>query len=227
MSIAAQSDRPVVIAEVQDNPGGGGSADTTGIIKALLAAGATGAVAGIPCDPGAAAAAHRAGANAESSVSLGGHSGPAGVTPVEGVFRVVALGSGRFRATGEVARDAEVHLGPMAPLRLAGVDIVVASKRMQACNRAPFGHPGVDLPGMKIFVVRSSDQFGAEFEPLAEEVLIGAARGLVEDGIGTLPYRRLGPGVRLKPLGRPFQGAAPQGAPAGGGRPWHDAVREG
>jgi len=53
--------------------------------------------------------------------------------------------------------------------------------------------------------VKSSVHFRAEFEPLAEEVLLLAAPGRVQEAIDGLAYRRLRPGQRLKPLGKPFQ----------------------
>ncbi|HEY9537493.1 MAG TPA: M81 family metallopeptidase, partial [Kiloniellaceae bacterium] len=37
MRIAAQSAKPVVLADAQDNPGGGGNSDTTGLLRALIA----------------------------------------------------------------------------------------------------------------------------------------------------------------------------------------------
>jgi microcystin degradation protein MlrC len=42
---------PVVIADVQDNPGAGGTSDTVGLARALLAAGAGPAVLGVMADP--------------------------------------------------------------------------------------------------------------------------------------------------------------------------------
>ena len=36
----AGASRPVVIADTQDNPGGGGDSDTTGMLRALVACGA-------------------------------------------------------------------------------------------------------------------------------------------------------------------------------------------
>ena len=62
--IAAQASRPVVIADTQDNPGGGGDSDTTGMLRALVACNAEGAAMGLMVDPAAAAAAHAAGAGA-------------------------------------------------------------------------------------------------------------------------------------------------------------------
>src|ERR1700761_7717282 len=69
MAIAAGAARPVVIADTQDNPGGGGDSDTTGMLRALVDCGAQGAAIGLMVDPAAAAAAHRAGAGAE--ITLG------------------------------------------------------------------------------------------------------------------------------------------------------------
>ena len=209
MEIAAGATRPVVIADVQDNPGGGGTADTTGIAKALLAAGATDAVLGILCDPVAAAAAHAAGEGAEIRLALGGRAGPSGVTPLEEMFTVVTLGSGDVEATGKVAGGNMVALGPMALLRVGGLDIVVASRRMQGHDHAPFEHLGVDLLSRRIIAVKSSVHFRAEFQPIAEAVLLVAAPGLVPERIEALPFHNLRKGVRLRPLGATFGGPPP------------------
>jgi microcystin degradation protein MlrC len=54
-AMAAAPGRPVVLADVQDNPGGGGTGDTTGLLRALVELGAPGAVAALLFDPEAAA----------------------------------------------------------------------------------------------------------------------------------------------------------------------------
>src|SRR4029078_11358265 len=46
---------PVVLADTQDNPGAGGNGDTTGLLAALLARRAPGAVLGLFIDPASAA----------------------------------------------------------------------------------------------------------------------------------------------------------------------------
>ncbi len=40
LALAATADRPIVIADTQDNPGAGGDSNTTGMLHALLQAGA-------------------------------------------------------------------------------------------------------------------------------------------------------------------------------------------
>jgi microcystin degradation protein MlrC len=72
LDLMTSASRTVVIADVQDNPGAGGSGDTTGILRELLRANAAGAVLGIFCDPDAARAAHDAGEGATITLLLGG-----------------------------------------------------------------------------------------------------------------------------------------------------------
>ena len=70
MRIAREATKPVVIADTQDNPGAGGTGDTTGMLAALVHNKAQGAVLGIFYDAAAAAAAHKAGQGAEIEIEL-------------------------------------------------------------------------------------------------------------------------------------------------------------
>src|SRR5690348_12245563 len=87
---------PVILADVQDNPGAGGTSDTVGILRALIAHRAKGAVIGMMVDPKAAAAAKQAGEGALLPCGVGAKVGHAGETPVEAKWRIVRLGSGNF-----------------------------------------------------------------------------------------------------------------------------------
>ena len=73
--IAAACARPVVIADTQDNPGGGGHGDTTGLLAELVRQRRQGrACVCLINDAESAAACHAAGEGARSSLSLGGKS---------------------------------------------------------------------------------------------------------------------------------------------------------
>lgn len=201
MAIARTATRPVVIGDTQDNPGAGGSGDTTGMLQALLDAGAEGAMLGFLCDAEAARAAHAAGEGAVLRIGLGGRNGPPGVIPAEAAWTVERLCDGRFRTTGAVAGGMAADLGPMALLRAGGVGVVVTSRRMQAYDPAPFHHLGVDPARQRILVLKSSCHFRADFEPIAERVLMAAAPGGHVSDPALLPFARLRPGMRLRPLG--------------------------
>lgn len=188
---------PLILADVQDNPGAGGNADTTSLVKALAEARVPGVVAGVLCDSAAAAAAHAAGTGAHVALRVGAGSQFPGESPIEDEFVVEALADGRFTGTGPFYHGARMALGPMACLRMrSGLRLVIASRKQQAADQAMFRHVGVEPASAAVLVLKSSVHFRADFGPLAREVLIVAAPGPSPADISGLPYRRLRPGVR-------------------------------
>ena len=199
MGLVDGAAHPVLIADTQDNPGAGGSGDTTGLAEALLRHGARNALVGFLFDPQAASAATAAGIGAEIECDLGGRHGPAGVQPLRRRFRVMSCSQGSFTMTGQVAGGAVADLGLMALLRCEGVDVAVTSKNVQAFDPAPFERLGVDWTKHRIVVLKSSCHFRADFEPQAAAVLSVLAPGAYDPDTTHYPYRRLRPGVRLMP----------------------------
>jgi microcystin degradation protein MlrC len=204
MRISAGASRPVVIADTQDNPGGGGDSDTTGMLRALVACGATEAAIGLIVDPAAAAAAHAAGAGADITIGLGGRSRVPGDAPFEAAYRVEQLSNGYCRYDGPMLHGKESHLGPSARLSIGGVQIVVTSHKDQMLDRNLYRMAGVEPEAMKILVNKSSVHFRADFEPIAEKLLICAAPGAMPADTAALPWTRLRPGIRIKPNGAAF-----------------------
>ncbi|MCC6535682.1 MAG: M81 family metallopeptidase [Burkholderiales bacterium] len=213
LAIGASAQRPVVIADTQDNPGCGGTGDTTGMLEALVRNHAQRAALCVLTDAAAAAAAHAAGVGAEIEIDLGGAHPLPGVKPFHGRFRVSALSNGQFVCKGPCVGGREAKLGPTALLAIEGVSIVVASKRMQAYDLEIFRHLGLEPTAQKILVVKSTCHFRADFEPIAERVLIAVAPGAHLVDAREYPYRHLRAGVRLEPLGPAFVPAADR-APA-------------
>jgi len=197
--------RPIVLADTQDNPGAGGSSDTVGLLEALLRAEADRASIAVMWDPAAAEAAHRAGKGAALSIGLGGKSGAPGQRPLHGNYIVESLGDGRFLGTGPMYGGAAMHLGPMALLRIGGVRVVVATRKVQAADQAIFRHLGVEPARERILGLKSSVHFRADFAPIAEDILVIKAPGAMLADPADLPFKRLRPGIRLHPLGAPFQ----------------------
>jgi microcystin degradation protein MlrC len=220
--------RPVIIADTQDNPGAGGSADTTGLLFALVEGGAEGAALGYLCDEQAVKAAHSAGKGANITLELGGRSGPQGVVPFRGTFEVKELGDGKIRTTGPVSGNRNVDLGPMALLQVGGVQIAVTTKRMQALDQTPFRHLGVEPKEQKILALKSTVHFRGDFQALAEDILIAIAPGAHLADSSKFPYKNLRSGLRLMPLGPESKQVHPYPTPEGtlGARPKTKAEEE-
>jgi microcystin degradation protein MlrC len=188
--------RPVVIADTQDNPGGGGHGDTTGLLAELLRQGADEAALAPMNDAQAAAACHAAGVGAKLTLMLGGKSDGA---PLEVRGLVEALSDGRFTLRGPMGKGNPADLGPSALLRVQGVRVVIVSRKMQAHDQAIFTQLGVEPAAMRLLAVKSSVHFRAHFGPIAEAVIVAAAPGPVVADPATLPFTRLRAGLRLRP----------------------------
>lgn len=194
---------PVVIADVQDNPGAGGTSDTTGILTSLAEGSAKGALIGLLNDPEIAALAHRRGVGASFEAELGGKSGLPGQTPFKAHFQVEALSDGKFAFTGEMYRGAMAEIGPATVLRVLAegtdIQIAVGSKRCQCLDQAIFTHIGLCPLKARIIVVKSTVHFRADFQALASAILVAEAPGAFPCRLDQVPYRRLRAGVRVVP----------------------------
>ncbi|MDH3701903.1 MAG: M81 family metallopeptidase [Alphaproteobacteria bacterium] len=208
MDIAETASKPVILADTQDNPGCGGTGDTTGLLEALVRNDAQGVAMCVLNDPDAAAAAHEAGEGAEISLALGGKHGIPGDTPFEGTFTVAKLANGQFTATGKSIPGRRVNLGPTALLRIGGVSIFTASRRMQAFDQDIFRHVGIEPSEQKILALKSTCHFRADFDPIAEKTLIVLAPGGHIVDSTQYPFKNLRPGVRLTPMGPEFSPGA-------------------
>ncbi|MCZ6488435.1 MAG: M81 family metallopeptidase [Gammaproteobacteria bacterium] len=208
MSVSAG--KPVVLADAQDNPGAGGTSDTTGVLEALIRNGAKAATLAVMYDPEVAGHAHEAGVGAQIEVALGAKSGFEGVFPYKGRFEVEALGDGHFDFTGEMYKGSVAELGPMALLRVlepgCDVRIIVGSERGQCLDLAIIRHLGIEPTEQSILVVKSTVHFRADFDPIAAETLVVAAPGAHPCQLVDLPYKNLRRGVRLEPMGPEHQG---------------------
>jgi len=190
--------RPVILADTQDNPGGGGTADTTSLLKALVQRATQRVLVGVICDVQAAALAHAAGTGATIEVALGAHSNFPGETPLRARFTVAALGDGQFTGTGPFYLGARMNLGPMALLRIGDVLIAVASRKQQAADQAMFRHLGVEPAQFALLVLKSSVHFRADFGPIAQRILVVAAPGANTADPGQLPFTKLREGMRTR-----------------------------
>jgi microcystin degradation protein MlrC len=200
MELAEPAARPVVIADTQDNPGAGADSNTTGMLHALLRAGAgrrfpQQVALGLLFDPEAAAAAHAAGQGARLRVALGRSvptwSGQWSDPPVDADCTVRALHEGRIVLQGPMMTGVEIRLGPCACLDVEGVLVVVASGKKQMLDRALYRCVGVEPERMKILVNKSSVHFRADFAPIAQQILVARAPGPMAADPAELPWTRL------------------------------------
>jgi microcystin degradation protein MlrC len=196
--------KPVLLADVQDNAGAGGTSDTMGLVEALVRANAPDAIVGLVYDPESAWNAHKAGQGASVALKLGGKL-VAGHKPLRAEFIVERLADGPFPLTGPMLGGFTANLGKVALLRLGGVRIVVASERTQCNDQAYFRHAGIEPAEHRVIAVKSTNHYRADFQALADRVIEVAAPSVYDVDPANLPFTRLREGLRLSGNGPEFQ----------------------
>jgi len=196
---ALNSTKPVVLADVQDNPGAGGTSDTTGLLHVLIDMNIDKVVLGVMCDRDVALMAHHHGLGSRIECELGAKSGLDGQLPVAARFRVAALSDGEIAYTGQMYGGGTASLGPSCLLAVdhseKDIRIVVSSVRIQCLDRALFTHFGIDLTKTRVICVKSTLHYRADFEPLASELIPVASPGLFKCELEETDYRKLRAGV--------------------------------
>lgn len=162
---AREGAAPVLLADISDNPGGGGRGNTIWLMRALHEAGVPGVVVGLFADAPLARDAHEAGEGAR----------------VQAVFNRVESGfSTRFECAATVVRLSDgkdvgrrgmhvgrsIILGPSALLALdgSGLRVAVTSLREQLLDPRMLEMLGVDIAQARCVVLKSRGHFRAGFD---------------------------------------------------------------
>lgn len=184
--LASGGQGPVVLADYADNPGAGAYSDSTEILRGMIEADVHNATIGAMCDPEVAEQLSIAGQGAEVTVTLGGKIDPQLSSPLSLTGIVVGLSDGTYVAQGPFHRGETQRLGPMAILRVGGVDVVISSNLLQCTELELFSHIGINPLQKELIVVKSMHHFRAAFEPIARDIIVVDAGGMV--GLLAAPF---------------------------------------
>jgi microcystin degradation protein MlrC len=170
--------RPIVLADIADNTGGGAAGDGTEILRELLRLEAPSATVACVWDAEAAEACTRAGRGATVTLPVGGKVDDRHGAPVTVTGRVSALSDGHFVHGGPMLRGLPGRLGPTAVLQAGGVKIILISNRWQTLDPEMIRLVGIEPREERILVVKSTIHYRAAFEPLAAVIIEVDAPGL-------------------------------------------------
>jgi microcystin degradation protein MlrC len=147
---------PLVLADIADDPQGGGSANTTFLLEALLQQHVTRTLLGPFIDPKLAEEAHyrKVGAPFIATFNRGGNIGYVRRLQLDATVTGLSQGKG----TGMWGRWAgrPLDFGLAAALDLGGVTVAVASRRQPVADAALFGLLGIDIGSARVLAVKGS-----------------------------------------------------------------------
>lgn len=183
--------RPVILADVADNMGGGGSGDTTVLLRTLLDLNAQDVGFAQIVDPESVGRCIAAGPGGRVRLSLGGKIEPKHGGPVECEGVVEALTDGSFVNKGPMGTGVRVSTGLTARVLVGGVQVIVTSNRLAPNDPEIYRHIGIEPTDRKILVVKSRGHFRAAYEPFAAEILEVDCPGFASPNLKHFDYRKV------------------------------------
>jgi microcystin degradation protein MlrC len=183
----------VILADVADNPGGGGNGNTMWILQALHARVVSGVIAGVINDPALAAEAHRLGQGARFRAVFNRVPPDELSQCFEADARVVTLRDGDCVGRRGFYAGRRMNLGASALLDLGGIQVVVISIRTQCADPIFLEMMGLDIAAARAVVVKSRGHFRAgfdEFFPPAQVIEVDAP-GLTSPVLTRFDFKNL------------------------------------
>jgi microcystin degradation protein MlrC len=191
--LAKETSRPLVFADVADNPGGGGRGNTMWILEAFHRAGVRDALVGVIHDPALAAEAHKVGEGARFNARFNRDGGDEFSRPFSAPAVVHRVHDGRMRGRRGIYANNTLALGPCAALQLDGITVVVISNRVQCADPVFFEAFGLDIGAARVVVVKSRGHFRGGFDEFFrhEQVIEVDAPGLTSPILSRFPWMHM------------------------------------
>ena len=165
LAVSQNSELPgIILADVADNPGGGGRGNTTHLLRRLHEADVQGVVIGMMIDPPLAAEAHRLGEGAAFTAEFNRDEDSPYSEPYSADVSVECLASGPFLGRRGIYAGRRVNLGLCALLSFDGLKVVVASHRQQCADPIFLERMGIDVSAVRTLVIKSRGHFRAGFD---------------------------------------------------------------
>jgi microcystin degradation protein MlrC len=184
------------IADVADNPGGGGRGNTSDLLQSFIAAGIERVALGVFNDAALASEAHRRGTGTRFRAMFNRMETHPMSKPFEADVKVVSLTDGRCVGRRGSNAGRTLALGPSARLRIGGdrgIEIVVISIRQQCTDPVMLESFGIDIASLRGLIVKSRGHFRAGFDEFfrGEQIVEVDAPGLTSPVLSRWSYRNV------------------------------------
>ena len=190
-AISLVDDKPIVLADISDNPLSGGSGDTTVLLREMVQRNTPDTLFGGLYDPESIEACRKTGVGNKVSLSLGGKISPEFGEPVLVEATVVTLSDGIFYNSGPFNQHLKVDLKGAAHIRVGHLDILLIGRPMSANDPEMFRHIGLEPSTKRILGLKAKNHFRAAFEPIVGPIIYVDAPGVASNRLTTFTYRQI------------------------------------
>ena len=193
-SVLNEPDRPgIIIADVADNPGGGGRGNTVYVLRRMIEEKTINATIGMMIDPALAEEAHQLGLGIKFRARFNRHESTKYSEKFETDATIINLVKGNCVGRRGVYAGRRTDLGLCALLKIGDIKVMVASERHQLADPAFIEIMGIDISKERVLVVKSRGHFRAGFDEYhdANQIFEVDAPGLTTPNLTQLDLSRV------------------------------------
>lgn len=180
--------KPVLLADVSDQTGGGAPGDTCHMVRAFLDAGIRPATFGPIWDSAAIETCFQLGVGAKSPLRIGGKSEPQSGPPLDIAAEIMFLKRDSWQENDGLE---DVFIGDVAVIRCQGVDIVLTSIRTNVYTPSFFLLHGIALEDKQVIGVKNLYKHTDSFADLVREQHYVATPGVCQPDLSKLDFQRI------------------------------------
>lgn len=182
------NNKPVMLADVSDQTGGGAPGDTNHMVRAFLDADISKVVFGPIWDPAAIEMCFQLGVGAKNLIRIGGKFEPQSGPPLDIDAEILFL---KRDAWQENDGPGKVLIGDVAVVKCQGVEIVLTGLRTNVYSPSFFQNHGITLDDKNVIGVKNLFKQTDIFAPLVSAQYYVATPGVCQPDFGKLVYKKL------------------------------------
>ncbi|MGH2549465.1 MAG: M81 family metallopeptidase [Thermomicrobiales bacterium] len=192
-----ESDRPLVIVDIGDNPWTGGPGDSSELLRFLLDLRIENAALALIRDPESVQKCLDAGPGSWVDLDLGAKTDRLHGESLRIHAYVRMIGNGRYVNDGPMMAGVPVLLetsavivaGPYAPER--GISVLVTTRAETPIDLNVFRAHGIEPTKLGVIALKGKGHFRAAFEPIASQVVLVEGPGITGSELGRLPFSHI------------------------------------
>jgi microcystin degradation protein MlrC len=183
--------KPVVLADVSDNPGGGSPCDGTVMLKELVEGNVPSAVVAVIVDPQAVRAAKQAGIGATATLVVGGKKDRRHGDPLTLTGEIRWVGEKEYINKGAMMTGMTVKMGLTAIFVVKNVEIILTENHFQPFDPEALRCLNIEPRERLLVGLKSAVHFRACYQDLAEKIFEVDTPGITTPDLMKYPYRHV------------------------------------
>ena len=172
--LSKKNKKPILIADIWDNPGGGVAGDSTILIDKAISMNLKNIAVGSIWDPVAVSLCCAAGEKTNIDLRFGGKVSSLGGSPINKRVLVKKIVKNAFQKFGK----SFVPMGDSVCITFDGIEVILNSNRSQTFSTDLFTELGVNISNKKILIIKSTNHFYNSFFPHVSTIIYVSVDGV-------------------------------------------------